>query len=161
MAKPKTGAVPMPHKAGIAPPKKAGTPDPCRHRRNRKTKKQVFVIYKAKQIGSKPPKYYIGRTRGPSVSEAKNARQAGHHRTDIGNLVVVCVQDTYSACRGAEQKHYEALKGSKITTKPSKGRGAQIAPISDENPKKKDYLACAKESAKNAKKQPGCSICSA
>jgi hypothetical protein len=161
MANPPGNGPPLPHHAGIAPSVPKGTPDPCRHRRNAKTKKQVFVVYKAKQIGSRPPKYYIGRTRGPSVDAARNARERGHHRADIGPLVVVCVQNTYSACRGAEQKHYQDLvdRGEAIITKRSKGRGAQIAPIRDESSAPGcDYLECAKESAKKAKKP--CKICS-
>ena len=160
MPNPPPNGPPMPHSAGLSGPS-TGPKDPCRHRRNAKTKKQVFVVYRALQKGSRPPKYYIGRTRGPSVTEAKNARERGHHRTDIGPLEVICVQDTYSACRGAEQAHYKDLesKGKVITTKRSTGRGTQIAPIKDDNPKKKDYEDCAKQSAENAKKN-GCGICS-
>ena len=102
--------------------------------------------------------YYVGRTRGTgTVTQIINNRERGHHRTDIGRLVPVCVTDSYSACRGAEQKHYAAAK--KITSPRSKGKGAQIAPISADNPKKDDYMACAKASAQPS--PPRCAICAA
>lgn len=153
---PTTGSVPTFHVAGVAPPVQKGKPDPCRHRRNKK-KKQKFVVYMAAERGS-TGKYYVGRTRGTgTVTQITNNRQRGHHRTDIGRLKPVCVTDSYSACRGAEQKHYAAAK--KITSPRSKGRGAQIAPISADNPKKKDYMACAKASAQPS--PPRCAICAA
>lgn len=158
---PTTGSVPTVHVAGVAPPVQKGKPDPCRHRRDEKA---VFVVYKAQEEVGNPPKktgnYYVGRTRGATADQAKNNRERGHHRTDIGKLQVVCVTDSYSACRGAEQKHYVATK-NKITSPKSKGKGAQIAPIAADNPNKKDYEDCAKLSAQNAVPQPGCAICAA
>ena len=161
---PPNGSVPTVHIAGVAPSVPKGKNDPCRHRRNKK-KKTVFLVYKAEEdTGSGPTgKYYIGRTRGPTVKQAKNSRERGHHRKDIGELQVVCVADSYSACRGAEQKHYNDMvsKGKAITSTRSKGKGAQIAPISTDNPKSQDYMDCAKVSALNAKPPPSCSICAA
>ncbi len=155
---PPNGSVPTVHIAGVAPSVPKGKNDPCRHRRNKK-KKTVFVVYKAAEdTGSGPTgNYYVGRTRGATADLAKNNRERGHHRTDIGKLQIVCVTDSYSACRGAEQKHYAAAK--KITSKKSKGRGAQIAPISDDNPRKKDYEDCAKASATPSPPGSGCKIC--
>ena len=157
----KTGSVPGPHVASVAPPSPPGKLDPCRHRRNKK-KKTKFVVYMARQTGSHPPKYYIGRTRGTgTVAEIIKNRQDGHHRTDIGPLQKVCEQDTYAACRGAEQLHYLAManQGKAIQTKRATGKGKQIAPIAADNPKKDDYIACAKASAKNV--SPPCPVCSA
>jgi hypothetical protein len=158
---PATGSVPTVHAAGVAPPVPKGQLDPCRHRRNKK-KKTKFVVYMAQEIGSDPPKYYVGRTRGiGTVAQIINSREQGHHRTDIGALKKVCEQDTYAACRGAEQLHYlDMVKNNKAITSPRQpGKGAQIAPISKDNPKKDDYLACAKASAKNV--SPPCPVCSA
>jgi hypothetical protein len=161
MAKqPKTGVTPTVHaaKANPAGPKKKL--DPCRHRR--KKKKQVFVVYMARETGSSPPKYYIGRTRGPgTVTQAINNRERGHHRTDIGSLRKVCEQKSYSACRGAEQLHYLDMvaKGHAITKPRKKGKGKQIAPISADNTKKDDYVACAKAEATPS--PPGCDVCAA
>jgi hypothetical protein len=164
MPNPPPNGLTMPHAAGVAGPS-TGPKDPCRHRRNAKTKKQKFVVYKAEEEGSAGPtgRFYIGRTRGATVAQAKNTRERNHHRKDIGGLEVVCVQDTYSACRGAEQKHYDALgPGKRINTPRKKGRGKQIAPIREGNEKVDDYLECAKKSAENAPKPPGgCSICAA
>jgi len=160
MAKAPPNGLTIPHVAGVAPSVPKGTPDPCRHRRNKK-KKQVFVVYMAQETGSNPSKFYVGRTRGASLDSAIANRERGHHRTDIGKLVPVCQADSYSACRGAEQKHYNHTKtnGDAITTPRSKGKGAQIAPISDDNPKKQDYLDCATQSAQPS--PPKCPICAA
>lgn len=162
MPKPPPNGLTTPHVAGVAPSVPKGTPDPCRHRRNKK-KKTVFVVYRAAEdTGSGPTgNYYVGRTRGASLDLALNNRERGHHRTDIGKLIPVCQADSYSACRGAEQKHYEdnVSKGKAITSPRSKGKGTQIAPISNENPKKKDYIECAKKSAQPS--PPGCPICAA
>lgn len=164
---PANGSVPTVFIAGIAvgvaPPVPKGQKDPCRHRRNKK-KKQTFVVYMAVEKGSSGPtaKYYVGRTRGTgTVTQIINNRERGHHRTDIGSLKPVCITDSYSACRGAEQKHYAdmASKGKVITTKRAKGRGKQIAPISPDNPKKADYMACAKASAQPS--PPRCAVCAA
>ena len=157
---PVTGATPTVFAAGVAPPAPAGKKDPCRHRRNKK-KKQKFVVYMAAEKGG-TGKFYVGRTRGTgTVEQITLSRQRNHHRTDIGGLQAVCVTDSYSACRGAEQKHYQDMvnKGKAITLPRSKGKGAQIAPISEDNPKKKDYEDCAKLSAQNAQPPPSCSIC--
>jgi hypothetical protein len=148
----------IPHVAGVAPSVPKGTPDPCRHRRNKK--KQIFVVYIARETGSSPPKYYVGRTRGTgTLTQVVNNRERGHHRTDIGKLTAVCQADSYSACRGAEQKHYDDMvtNSKAITTPRSKGKGAQIAPISADNKKKKDYMECATNSARPS--PPGCPIC--
>ena len=124
---PPNGSVPTVHIAGVAPSVPKGKNDPCRHRRNKK-KKTVFVVYKAEEdTGSGATgKFYIGRTRGVTADAAKNTRERGHHRTDIGQLEVVCVHDTYSACRGAEQKHYDHMVAQKkqITSPKQKGKGA-------------------------------------
>lgn len=161
---PATGSVPTVHVAsfsvGFAPPVPKGKKDPCRHRRNKK-KKQKFVVYMAAEKGS-TGKFYVGRTRGTgTVAQITNRRQRNHHRTDIGPLKAVCVTDSYSACRGAEQKHYADIvaKGKAITSPRKKGKGKQIAPISGDNPNEKDYLDCAKASAQPS--PPGCSICAA
>jgi hypothetical protein len=122
-------------------------------------------VYKAEEdTGSGPTgKFYIGRTRGVTADAAKNARERGHHRKDIGQLEVVCVHNTYSACRGAEQKHYDHMvaQNKQITSPRKTGKGKQIAPISKDNPKKKDYEDCAKLSANNAVPPPSCKICGA
>ena len=165
MAKmPKTGTVPTVHAAKVKPAGPKKKLDPCRHRRNKK--KQVFVVYMARQTGSRPPKYYIGRTRGPdtgpgSVTRAINNRERGHHRTDIGPLQKVCEQNSYAACRGAEQLHYDDMvkNGQAITTKRQKGKGKQISPIRKGTKKEPDYLACAKQEATPS--PPGCGICAA
>lgn len=161
---PPNGSVPTVHVAetamGNAPAASKGKKDPCRHRRNKK-KKQIFVVYMAKQMGG-TGKYYVGRTRGKgSVEEVVLNRQRNHHRVGIGPLVAVCIQDSYSACRGAEQKHYDhwAAQDMVITSKRSEGRGKQIAPIKTDNPRRDDYMACAKSSARPA--PPGCGICAA
>jgi hypothetical protein len=159
---PPNGSVPTVLVAGVAPSVPKGQKDPCRHRRNKK-KKTVYVVYRAQEdTGSGPTgNYYVGRTRGATADQAKNNRERGHHRTDIGKLQIVCVTDTYSACRGAEQKHFNDTvnKGKAIKTPRSKGKGAQIAPISEDNPKKQDYMDCAEASAKPS--PPGCAICAA
>lgn len=161
---PATGSVPTVHVAsfsvGFAPPVPKGKKDPCRHRRNKK-KKQKFVVYMAAQMGG-TGKFYVGRTRGTgTVEQITLNRQRNHHRTGIGALTAVCVQDSYSACRGAEQKHYDhmAAQGKVITSKRATGRGQQIAPIKADNTRKNDYLACAKNSAQPS--PPGCAICAA
>ena len=157
------GPAPTVFAAGIAPPASTGKPDPCRHRRNKK-KKQKFVVYVAVETpASGPtPKYYVGRTRGTgTITQIVNNRERNHHRTDIGKLTKVCETDTYSACRGAEQKHYNDMvaNGKAITTPRAPGKGAQIAPIAADNPKKQDYEDCAKASATPS--PPGCPICAA
>lgn len=161
---PATGSVPTVHVAGVAmgvaPPVPKGQKDPCRHRRNKK-KKQKFVVYMAAEKGG-TGKFYVGRTRGTgTVKQITLNRQRGHHRTDIGSLNAVCVTDSYSACRGAEQKHLADIvaKGKAISAPRKKGRGKQIAPVKSDNPKKQDYLDCAKASAQPS--PPGCSICAA
>lgn len=146
--------------AGVAPPVPKGTKDPCRHRRNKK-KKKTYVVYIAAEKGG-TGNYYVGRTRGTgTVMQIVNNRERGHHRTDIGKLKAVCITDSYSACRGAEQKHHADMvsKGKAITAPRAPGRGAQIAPISSDNPKKQDYLDCAKASAQPS--PPKCAICAA
>jgi hypothetical protein len=160
---PATGSVPTVHVAGVAmgvaPSVAKGTKDPCRHRRNKK--KQKFVVYMAAERGS-TGNYYVGRTRGTgTIDQIINNRERGHHRTDIGRLKAVCTTDTYSACRGAEQKHYDhmAAQNKVITSPRAKGRGEQIAPVAADSPKKKDYMDCAKASAQPA--PPGCAICAA
>lgn len=163
---PANGAVPTVFAAGVAPSPQQGKKDPCRHRRNKK-KKTIFVVYMAAEdTGSGPTgNYYVGRTRGTgSISKIINNRERSHHRTDIGPLKAVCITDSYSACRGAEQKHHADMvaKNKAITSPRKKGKGAQIAPISEDNPKKQDYMDCAKASALNAPQPPPpCPICSA
>lgn len=161
-----TGSVPTVHVAGVArsmgvaPAVAKGKKDPCRHRRN-KRKKQIFVVYEARQKGG-TGKIYVGRTRGPGTyTQALNTRKSKHHRPGIGPLRAVCIQDSYSACRGAEQKHYEnrARQGRVIISQRSEGRGRQIAPIRADNSKKQDYLDCAKSSARPS--PPGCAVCAA
>jgi hypothetical protein len=145
---------------GAAPPVPKGAPDPCRHRRNKK-KKQKFIVYISAEKG-KTGNYYVGRTRGKgTVTQVILKRQQGHHRTDIGYLTPVCETDTYSACRGAEMKHYAAMeaKNKLIKTPRSPGRGKQIAPIKDDNPRKDDYIACAEATARSS--PTGCKICAA
>lgn len=163
---PANGSVPTVHVAGvdvrmsISPNIPKDQKDPCRHRRNKK-KKQTFVVYMAPQKGG-TGKYYVGRTRGTgTVEQITLGRQRNHHREGIGPLQAVCIQDSYSACRGAEQKHYDHMnnKGKTITSARSKGRGKQIAPIKTDNPRRDDYLACAEKSAKPS--PPGCEICAA
>lgn len=161
---PPNGSVPTVFVAGlalgVAPPVANGQKDPCRHRRNKK-KKKTFVVYLAAEKGS-TGKFYVGRTRGTgTVAQIITNRQRGHHRTDIGGLTPVCVTDSYSACRGAEQKHYAhlAAQGKVITAPRAKGRGKQIAPINADNAKKADYLACAKDSAQPS--PPRCAVCAA
>lgn len=117
------------------------------------------MIYYAEEKGN-TGNFYVGRTRGKgTVDQVTNKRWNSHHRTDIKQLVAQCVTDTYSACRGAEQKHYDDLmsEGVLITSTRKPGRGAQIAPISDDNPRKDDYIACAKATATLSPK--GCPIC--
>lgn len=164
---PQTGSVPTVHVAsvamGVAPPVPKGKKDPCRHRRNKK-KMTKFVVYRAaeKPASGPTPQYYVGRTRGTGTAEQIiNKREQGHHRTDIGKLVKVCETDSYSACRGAEQKHYADMvaNGKAISSPRKKGTGAQIAPIAADNPKKQDYLDCAKASAQPS--PPRCAICAA
>lgn len=167
---PATGSVPTVHVAGVAitvsvaPPVPKGQKDPCRHRRNKK-KKKTYVVYMAPQKGG-TGKFYIGRTRGTgTVEQITLNRQRNHHRAGIGALQAVCVQDSYSACRGAEQKHYDhmAAQGKVITSPRKTGRGKQIAPIRSDhpkrNPKRNDYMDCAKKSAQPS--PPGCAICAA
>jgi hypothetical protein len=50
-------------------------------------------------------------------------------------------------------------KGQAITKPKKKGKGKQIAPISADNKKKDDYMACAKAEATPA--PPGCGVCAA
>jgi|SRR5580765_2713169 len=160
---PATGSVPTVHLAGVAMGVALSVPgkkDPCRHRRNKK-KKQKFVVYMAAEKGG-TGNFYVGRTRGTgTVAQITTNRQRNHHRTDIGPLQPVCVQDSYSACRGAEQKHYDhmAAQGKVITSPRAKGRGKQIAPIRSDHAKKNDYQDCAKSSAQPS--PPGCAVCAA
>ena len=160
---PQTGSVPTAHVAGVAmgvaPSVPKGKKDPCRHRRNKK--KRTFVVYMAAQKGG-TGNFYVGRTRGTgTVAQITANRQRNHHRTGIGPLVPVCIQDSYSACRGAEQKHYDhmAKRGKVITSQRAKGKGEQIAPIRSDHANRKDYLACAKSSARPS--PPGCKVCAA
>lgn len=160
---PAGGSVPTIHVAGVAmgvaPPVPKGQKDPCRHRRKKKGKKKTYVVYMAAQKGG-TGKFYVGRTRGTgTVEQITLNRQRNHHRTGIGALTPVCIQDSYSACRGAEQKHYDhmAAQGKVITSSRSKGRGKQIAPIRTDNTNRQDYLDCAKNSAQPS--PPGCPIC--
>ena len=160
---------PAPLTAKASPAKKPAAKDPCRHRKEASTKdgkKVTFVIYRAKEMigGNWTGKYYIGRTRGTgTITQILDKRKANHHRKDIGDLELVCKQESYSACRGAEQKHYDALKTSTpptvITTPRKKGKGgAQIAPIRDDHDDRDDYLDCAKNEKTNNTTNP-CGVC--
>jgi Toxin PAAR-like domain len=147
---PNTGPTPHQSKASSAQTEK----DPCRHRRK---KNKRYVIYKA--LDNEPGnegKIYVGRTSGPASATAeaiKNKRQATHHRKQLGPLTVIHELDSYSACRGAEQLHREHFKNKK---KPPIGT-KQINPIHPDNPRRKDYIECAKRSAATTK----CAICGA
>ncbi|SFO42543.1 hypothetical protein [Nitrosospira briensis] len=162
---------PTVHIAKANPAVTPATKDPCRHRKEASTKdgkKVTFVVYRAKEMinGKWTGNWYIGRTRGTgTVTQILDRRKANHHRPDIGDLEMICTQDSYSACRGAEQKHYDALKNSVppkvITTPRKKGKGgAQIAPIRDDHDNRDDYMNCAKNE-KVANTTNPCSTCSA
>lgn len=170
MAKKAKVNIPTPA-AHVATASPALTPatDPCRHRKEKNTKdgkKVTFVIYRAKEMvnGQWTGNWYIGRTRGTgTVRQALDRREMNHHRTDIGPLEFLCQQDSYSACRGAEQKHYDALKGPpdrRIKSARSKGKGAQIAPIRDDHDHRGDYLDCAKKEKSGNTTKP-CGVCAA
>jgi hypothetical protein len=170
--KPKVNTpAPTVHVAKASPALTPAT-DPCRHRKEKNTKdgkKVTFVIYRAQELdanGVWTGNWYIGRTRGTgTVQQAIDRREANHHRTDIGPLEYLCRQESYSACRGAEQKHYSALKGPpdlRIKGARSKGTGAQIAPIRDDHENRDDYIQCAKnEKTAPPKPKNPCDVCSA
>jgi len=157
-ASPPGNSPPMPTQDGVAPGK-GGKKDPCKRDKGKKKKK--YVVYEAQLLDKGKPtgKMYVGRTSGKPGATAKEIakkRKASHHRKDIGPLQVVCETDSYSACRGAEEKHQKAheAKGASLSTGKKK---TQINPISPKNKQKKeDYLECAKQ--KNSKT---CGICGA
>jgi len=159
---PANGAVPTMFVASVAPAFPMDMDNPCEHPRDKK--KRRYVVYIAEEeIDYEPTgKFYVGRTSGTgTVTQIVNKRQQGHHRTDIGKLKAIHETDSYSACRGAEQKHYEDMvaKNQAITSPRAKGRGAQIAPIAADNRRKQKYLDCAQASARHS--HPGCPICGA
>lgn len=113
--------------------------DPCRHRRK---KSKRYVVYEG--VDQQPPnvgKIYVGRTSGPKADDELailDRRHARHHRKLKGKKVV-CSPDSYSACRGAEHLHRAHRQ--------AQGKGTdQIKPIADNNPRKDDYIECAKKS---------------
>lgn len=126
--------------------------DPCRHRRKKGKKYLVYEGVDGKKGKDTFGKTYVGRTSGPGSSTNADVlanRKARHHRKfqKGGGPQVVCTQDSYSACRGAEHIHRQHALANGTGTK-------QIKPIADANPRKKDYIECAKKSNTN------CSICS-
>lgn len=122
--------------------------DPCKHPNDKKKKK--YIIYIAMDLKN-PGKTYVGRTSGKpgDTTEAiLGKRKAGHHR-NLGPLRAVCETDSYAAVRGAEQLHRESVAKSGKGTK-------QINPISPKNPRKQDYIDCAKQKNKST-----CGVCGA
>ena len=153
----------MPHSAGMAnaPPDDADTKKTCRHKNNRKKRK--YIIYHAPFVDSKgvpvkPPKWYVGRSHGPKNADPiaiANKRKRGHHRHDIGQLIVACVTTSYAAIRGAEQKHQQYFESKGMSVAGSKKQGGtQIRAIRPTHERKEDYLECAKRT--NGKT---CGIC--
>jgi hypothetical protein len=160
---PANAAKPQPGVASMA----AASPEvqkKCKHKNDKK--KQKYVVYVAQVYGadgkpSDPPKWYVGRTRGPAGASTNSIlakRFSGHHRRKkgkkrketIGPLIAVCETDSYAAVRGAEEAHQKAMASGGIGTK-------QINPISPKpkNKAKKDkYMDCAKEI-----NGPTCSTC--
>jgi hypothetical protein len=164
-ASPTPNTPPMPTTDGAAPGKSSND-DPCKHKNNKKKRK--YIIYEADILDSKGNKTgmkYVGRSQGKqgeTAREIADRRKAGHHRSDIGPLKVVCETYSYAAVRGAEekhQKHYEAQgksrsKDVKIGNK--KLKKTQINPISPKHKRRNDYLECAKQ-----KNGTTCGICGA
>ncbi len=114
---------------------KKGKKDPCKHKRDKEKKK--YVVYKADEFDKNGKKIgtYVGRTSGKPgerVADILKRRQAGHHR-NVGPLQEVFTTDSYAAVRGAE--HLARAKYSTVD---------QINPVGPNNPRKDDYLDCAK-----------------
>jgi hypothetical protein len=158
---PKTGVAPGTHTAGVA--SGGGAKDPCKHKNNRKKRK--YVVYIAPVVAGNPPQptgeMYVGRTQGLQ-SELTDTivlrRMRGHHRRKsakkrkklkkIGDLIGVCVTESYAAVRGAEQKHMDYYRNK---TPP---QGSQMNGISPDNPRRQDYMDCAEQ-----KNGANCDIC--
>jgi hypothetical protein len=117
-------------------PKKKN-PNPCSHPNDSKKKK--YVIYKADEFDQQGNKIgtYVGRTSGPpgeSTQSILRRRRSGHHRKGLASqLEPMFETDSYAGARGAEH-----LLREKHST------ADQINPIGPKNPRKEDYIDCAK-----------------
>jgi len=149
---PQPNTPPTPHQSKSA--SGGAKKDPCRHRRTKK--KERFVVYQgADDRKDEPGKKrkgmtYVGRTRGPKGAtndQIMNHRKSNHHvEFKSPGPKVVCEQDSYSACRGAEHIHRQANLDAKTGTHQSR-------PIGTKNKRRKDYIECAKKTNVN------CPIC--
>jgi hypothetical protein len=163
-----TGAAPGSHQDTAAAAKEIE--DACKHD-NDKKKDYLYVVYRAREVDkngieTEPPKWYVGRTMGGpappmDVEQILNNRKSGHHRTDIGQLKVVCQSRRYAAVRAAEQAHMDAVPANqKILEKPPSAREGkpQIRGLGPEHKRSKDgsYVKCMKA---EAKKDPVCNDC--
>jgi hypothetical protein len=128
---------------GMSPAKPKKEKDPCRHRRKKGKRYAVYEGTDARRGKDTLDKTYVGRTSGPKGDtdmQILRRRKARHHvKFKKGGPQIVCWQDSYSACRGAEHIHRQHALKSGDGTK-------QIKPIADDNPRKKDYIECAKKS---------------
>jgi uncharacterized Zn-binding protein involved in type VI secretion len=145
-----TAAKPQPCTAKISTAS-ATLQEKCAHKND---KGQRFVVYIAAvydEHGNPTGKWYVGRTRGPagaSTRQILNKRFSSHHwrkpsrkrKETIGPLTAVCETDSYSAVRGAEEKHQKAMEAGGLGTK----QANPISPRKGTKKKKDKYMECAK-----------------